>query len=110
MRRLRLSALAAILAFAGLACARGVALNPEPGQSYAVTVVNELAEPLIVSFDDGTTTRLLGTVGADRRERFVLGGAERETVTIVATDEAETRTIRRTVTLRAGSAVEVRLN
>jgi hypothetical protein len=85
-------------------------MTADVDQSYAVNVINELAEPMIVSVDDGAATRVLGTVGADRQERFVLAGAERETVTFIAVDEAETRTIRRTVTLVPGGTVEIRLN
>lgn len=109
MRILRLFVLT-ILAVGGLACARSVTLNPAAEESYAINVVNEMPHPMIVSFDDGATTRLLGTVGADRTSRFVIAGAERETVTVVATDEGETHTVRRTVTLLPGGTVEVRLN
>lgn len=109
MRRLRLTAFAAITAVAGVACA-GAAMDTDLGERYGVTVVNELSEPMIVSVDDGSSTRLLGTVGAEREERFVLQGASSTTVTIVARDEADTRTLRRTVVLRAGRSVEVRLN
>lgn len=109
MRRLRLTALAAIAVFAGVACA-GAALDTDLGEQYAVTVVNELPRPMIVSVDDGSSTRLLGTVGAEREERFVLHGTPSTTVTIVARDEDDTRTVRRTVVLQAGRSVEVHLN
>lgn len=110
MRRLRLPTLAAILVLAGLACAPGATVTPEMEQDYAVNVVNELPQAMIVSLDDGATTRTLGTVGANRQERFVIGGAQRRTVTFIAVDEAETQTVRRTVTLVPGGTVEVRLN
>jgi hypothetical protein len=110
MRRLRLSALAAALALTGLACAPAATAIPEVDQSYAVTVVNELPHPMIVSVDDGALTRRLGTVGANRQERFVISGADRRTVTFIAIDEGETQTVRRTVTLVAGGTVEIRLN
>ncbi len=111
MRRLRLPVLAAAsLALAGLACAPGATVDRDAEQSFAVNVVNELPHPMIVSLDDGATTRTLGTVGANRQERFVIGGADRRTVTFIAIDEAETQTVRRTVTLVAGGTVEVRLN
>lgn len=109
MRRLRLAALAAMMAFVGVACA-GASMDSDLGQRYAITVVNELDEPMIVSLDDGDTARLLGTVGPDREERFVLHGTSSTTVTIVARDEADTRTLRRTVVLQTGRSVEVRLN
>lgn len=109
MRRLRLLALAAFLAFAGVACA-GMSRDAELGQRYAVTVVNEMPHPMIVSIDDGADTRLLGTVGADREERFILDGSLSTTITIIARDEEDTHTVRRTVVLQTGETVEVRLN
>lgn len=110
MRRLRLLALILVTAATTAACARGVTLNPDAGQSYAVNVINEMPHAMIVSFDDGATTRLLGTVGAQRQERFVIAGAERPTVTLIATDEGDTHTVRRTVTLAPGTTVDVRIN
>lgn len=109
MKRLRLLALSALVAFAGAACA-GASLDDELGQRYGLTVRNEMPHAMIVSVDDGSGMRLLGTVGAQREERFVLYGSSNETVTIVARDEADTHTVRRTVTLRAGESVAVRLN
>lgn len=110
MRRLRFLALALLTAATAIACARGVTLNPDGGQSYAVNVVNEMPHAMVISFDDGSTTRLLGTVSARRQERFIIAGAQRPTVTVIATDEADTHTVRRTVTLSPGTTVEVRIN
>jgi len=111
MRRIRFTFLATLaLAASATACARGVDFDPEPGQSYAVNVVNQMPHDMIVSFDDGATTRLLGTVGANRTERFVVAGTANPTVTIVATDEGQTHTVRRTVTLTAGGTVDVQIN
>lgn len=108
MRRLRLPALAALLALAATACA-GASMDSHLGERYAVTVVNEMPHPMIVSVDDGHATRLLGTVAADSESRFVLDGGS-TTITLIATDEADTHTVRRTVVLHAGRTVEVRLN
>lgn len=99
--------LAIMISLAG--CTRGVELNTDPGQSYAISVVNPRAQPMVVSFDDGSGTRLLGTVGAGQTERFVVAGSTSQTVSVVAEDEARTFTVRRTVVLRAGDTVEVRL-
>lgn len=111
MPRIRATALAALLcAIALTGCARSVALDTDPGQTYAVSVVNPAPHAMIVSFDDGATVRLLGTVGANRTERFVIAGAASPTISIVAHDEAETHTVRKTVVLRPGSTVEVRLD
>ena len=109
MRILRFLTLASLL-FLATGCARGVTMNPELEETYAVSVDNRLGEPMIVSFDDGDGTRLLGTVGADREERFVIAGAAGLTITLVAVNEAETRTVRRTVTLQPGGTVDVVLN
>ena len=106
---LAFAVLALSVAVSLVGCARSVELNTDPGESYAITVVNPRAEPMIVSFDDGSGTRLLGTVGANRSERFVVAGSGSETVSIIARDEGESFTVRRTVVLRAGDTVEVRL-
>jgi hypothetical protein len=108
-RRLRLPALAAALTLAVAACA-GASMDSDLGPRYAVAVVNELPQAMIVSLDDGNSVRLLGTVAAESESRFVLDGAMGTTVTIIATDEEDTLTVRRTVVLEAGSSVEVRLN
>lgn len=109
MNRLRLLAISAMIAFASAACA-GSSLDSELGQRYGLTVQNEMPHAMIVSVDDGSGTRLLGTVGPEREERFVLYATSAETVTIVARDEGDTHTVRRTVRLRAGESVAVRLN
>ena len=109
--RTRIFPLLALLCVATLAgCARGVSLNTDPGETYAISVVNPMPHAMIVSFDDGSGARLLGTVGAGRTERFVIAGAANPTVSVVAHDEAESHTVRRTVVLQAGGTVEVRLN
>lgn len=108
MRRLRLLALSAVAALAAAACA-GTSMDSELGDRYGLTVANEMPHAMIVSLDDGSSTRLLGTVGPEREERFVLYGTAATTVTVVARDEGDTHTVRRTVTLRAGESVEVRL-
>lgn len=111
MARTRLLPLAALLVVATLSgCARSVALNTDPGETYAVNVTNPLSHAMIVSFDDGSGSRLLGTVGAGRTERFVIAGSASQTVSIVAHDERETHTVRRTVVLQPGATVDVRLN
>ena len=110
MRRLRLPIMAALLALGATACARGVAMNPDAGQTYAISVENEMPHPMIISFDDGESVRLLGTVGANRTERFVLAGSAARTVTIIAVDEGDTHERRRTVALDPGGTVDVRIN
>ena len=111
MARTRIIPLVALLCVAALTgCARSVALDTDPGQTYAVSVTNPMPHPMIVSFDDGSGQRLLGTVQAGGTERFVIAGSANQTVSVVAHDEAETHTVRKTVVLQAGSTVDVRLN
>lgn len=110
MRRFRLLSLALLVSFAGMACARAVTLNEEAGQTYAVNVINELPQAMDISYDDGQTIRPLGTVQANQRQRFVVAGASGTTVTLIATNQADTRTVRRTVVLSAGQTVDVRIN
>jgi len=64
----------------------------------------------VVSVDDGSAVRTLGTVAANRQDRFVIATGRAGTVTLIATDEADTHTVRRTVTLVAGETVTVRIN
>ncbi len=112
MRRVfRLAPLAVLFLAATTACVpRGVDFGPDAEQAAAVTVINEMAHPMIVWFDDGTGERLLGTVAAGSRDRFVIAGTTATTVSVIARDEAETQTVRRTVTLVPAESVEVRLN
>lgn len=110
MRHIRPLSLVALLALTGIACAPGASVDRDADQSYAVNVINAMPHAMIVSVDDGATTRRLGTVGANREERFVITGVEQRTVTFIAMDEGETHTVRRTVTLVAGGAVDVRLD
>lgn len=108
MRLIPLIALVCVVALTG--CARSVALNTDPGETYAVSVENPMPHSMIVSFDDGSGTRLLGTVEARQTERFVVAGSASQTVSIIAHDEGETHTVRRTVVLQPGGTVAVRLN
>lgn len=91
-------------------CARSVALDTDPGETYAISVTNPRSHAMIVSFDDGSGTRLLGTVNAGATERFVIAGSAAQTVSIIAHDEAETHTVRKTVVLQPGATVAVRLD
>ena len=81
------------------ACARTLAVESDPGPTDTVEVVNRTADPLIVSYDDGSGERLLGTVDANRRERYTIANPAARTVSIVATDRDRTRTLRRSITL-----------
>lgn len=110
MRPIRSVLLAALVLLTATACTRGVSMNPDAGQTYAVSVQNQMPHAMIVSFDDGSGVRLLGTVDASRSERFVIAGTAQQTITIIATDQGDTHTVRRTVTLVPGGTVDVRIN
>ncbi len=99
--------LALVLALAGCSHAMRAETNPE--RTYAIAVENPLASAMVVSYDDGTGSRLLGTVGAGQTERFVLAGARNAEITVTAVSEDRTATIRKSVTLRPGSVVHVTL-
>lgn len=91
------------------ACARGVAVQSEPGPAYALQVNNPMPHPMIVWYDDGTGSHLLGTVSAGSQGRFVVTRPARQELTITATNEARTHTVTRTVTLQMGAVAEVTL-
>lgn len=111
MRRvpLRLPILALGLLLAS-ACARPLDLDPDLHQTHAVNIVNSMAGPMVVWFDDGSGERLLGTVAAGSSDRFVIAGTDATTITVVARDEGRTQTVRRTVTLVPGETVRVQLD
>jgi hypothetical protein len=92
-----------------LAGCRPVAVESDPGLPYAIEVTNTSPHAMVVFFDDGRGERQLGTVAANSRDRFIVAGAARPTVTIVARDQAGGHTIRREVTLQAGATIQVAL-
>ncbi|MFW6040096.1 MAG: hypothetical protein ACOC9N_03365 [Gemmatimonadota bacterium] len=97
--------LAVALAVSG--CFRGVGVESEPGPTYRVEVVNRSASPMIVSYDDGSGERILGTVPAERREWFTIASPADRTVAIIAFDRDRDRSIRRTITLDPDDAVSL---
>ena len=109
-RPLRALLILAVIGLTSTACARAVEMNTPSGQSYAVSVTNPMPHPMIVSFDDGSGERPLGTVGANRSERFVIAGNQGTTISVIAHDEGETHTVRKTVVLVPGETVQVTLS
>lgn len=99
----------AALALLATACARGVAVQSEPGPAYAIQVNNPMSHPMIVSYDDGTGSHLLGMVSAGTQGRFVITRPASQNLTITATDESRTHTVTRAVTVRQGEVTEVSL-
>jgi len=65
---------------------------------------------MIISYDDGTGAHLLGTVSANSQGRFVITRPARQAVTVIATNEARTQTVTRSVTLRLGTPATVTLS
>ncbi|HEX6941262.1 MAG TPA: hypothetical protein VF158_17835 [Longimicrobiales bacterium] len=100
--------IAALLGTTG-ACARGVGVESEPGPAYALEVHNPMPHPMILSYDDGTGARLLGTVPPNGSARFVITRPASRQISLVATDEGRTHTIRRSATLRTQGVTEVSL-
>ncbi len=102
---------AALIPVLVAACAAGPAVQVEtdPDRTYALEVRNTRPHPMIVSYDDGSGVRLLGTVGGDQTEHFVIAGARGPDITVIAVDTDRTRTVRREVRLRPGGTAYVRL-
>lgn len=107
MSRRAAAGLMLVLALAG--CARGMAVGSEPRPVHSITVQNDLAEAMIVSYTDARGDAILGTVTAGGSERFIIASPE-STVTVRARNAAGTRTAGPyTVTLTAGTAQLVHL-
>lgn len=109
MRALLRSRLVWVALVAAAGCSRAVMVETAPERTYSIEVRNTMPHAMVVSYDDGSGVRLLGTVGANRTEHFVLAGARTEAVVIIAVDEDRTHTVRRSVVLRPGSTVHVSL-
>jgi hypothetical protein len=99
-----------LVAAALLAACRPVAVTSDPRPTYSVDVHNDTNVAMIVSYNDGRGDAVLGTVPANRTERFIIASPGAPTVTIRATNEARTRTAGPyTVQLVAGTPQSVRL-
>ncbi len=101
------AALALLAVLAG--CSRAVSVQSEPGPAFTMEVVNMQPDALVVSYDDGAGTRLLGTVEAGSTQRFVITSPARTTIRVTATDEDRTYAIQRDVALSRTSTVRVSL-
>lgn len=88
---------------------RPVAVETDPGPYYVLEVNNPLGQPMIVYYDDGTGTHLLGTVSARSRAEFAITRPARQTVRIMARDEGNTNRVEDQVTLRAGAPAQITL-
>ena len=56
----------------GCASMRGVEVQSDNSQSYAINVINARNSPVSVSYEGGGASRELGTVPAGQTERFVV--------------------------------------
>lgn len=103
----RLLLVAIVIPWIG-AC-RSARVESEPGPAFALEVNNSFPHPMIISYDDGTGTRLLGTVPPNGTASFVITRPASRQISVVATDEGRTRTITRSATLQRGGATRVTL-
>jgi hypothetical protein len=87
--RLNRSLLSAVLLLGILssACAsmRGVSVGSEAA-TYAIEVLNSTGRSAEVYWSAGGSPKLLGSVGAGRRERFIIAGATSSSVSVTAKD------------------------
>jgi hypothetical protein len=91
-RRLLHSAAAAIIVAATLSgCARAMMVGSDAGPIYRLTVHNEAAEAMIVSYNDGRGDALLGTVPARSTDHFSVGRPATTSITVNARNVAGTR-------------------
>lgn len=60
------------LSLMGCASMRGVEVQSDTTESYAINVTNLRNAAVVVSYEGGGASRELGTVGAGRTERFVV--------------------------------------
>ncbi|MGH7476059.1 MAG: hypothetical protein ACRELD_07205 [Longimicrobiales bacterium] len=100
----------ALALWATPACSRAIAVESEAGPVYTLELTNPNSFDLVASYDDGTGSHLLGTVGAGRTEIFVITRPASRSVQIVAVDDSRVERFRATVTLNSGSATRLRLD
>jgi hypothetical protein len=88
----RAALLVALLTGTG-GCARAMSVGSEAGPLYRITVENELAEAMIVSYNDGRGDAILGTVAARGQEHFAIGRPATTTIAVRARNTAGTRSL-----------------
>jgi hypothetical protein len=93
MRRFAAATLALVAALAlATACARSVQVGSGPGPVYAIEVRNTMPHDMIVSYDDGSGARTLGTVQASGTERFIIAAPGDLAIRVAARDAGGTQT------------------
>jgi hypothetical protein len=95
-----------ICAAAFSACSRGVSVQTQPSPVYAISVENATTDELVVSYDDGSAFRALGTVLPGRSERFIIASSTSPNIEVIARSGQGARSFGPyQVTLRAGTTV-----
>lgn len=89
------------------ACSRNVRVESEPNRGYALQVRNTMPHAMVVSYNDGSGPRVLGTVLGGSTDRFVIAAPRKMDITVMATDEAQTHNRAYNVTLIGGTNVDV---
>jgi hypothetical protein len=74
-------------------CTRAMMVGSDAGPLYRITVHNELAEAMIVSYNDGRGDAILGTVAARATDHFTIGRPARLDITVTARNAAGTRNL-----------------
>jgi hypothetical protein len=92
-------------------CARGMTVgSSSPAETYSINVENMTGVTMVVSYDDGRGSAILGTVNAGTTERFIIAAPATQTVTVRAEAVGGGRSSGpHTVTLIAGQPQTVRL-
>lgn len=107
MRRSRLIRLSLVVLALAAACGPSMTMQGESGARYGLAVVNPMAVPVELSYTDADGRHPLGTVAAESRRRFAIGGAASANVLLIAEPTDGGGPIYQNITLRAGQTVEV---
>jgi hypothetical protein len=102
-----LVALALVTLLTNSACSRNVRVDSEPGGGYSLAVRNTMPHEMVVSYDDGSGQRVLGTVTSAATARFVIASPKSTEISVQATDEGRTHTRSYTVSLVSGTPSDV---
>jgi uncharacterized lipoprotein YajG len=103
MNRLRFITLAAALLVGG--CARGINVgSTPPTATYSITVENQTGVAMVVTYNDGRSDAILGSVAAGASERFIIAGSTATSISVRGAAASGNRTSGPyDVTLAAGS-------
>jgi len=97
---------ALLLVFASSACSRAINVQTPPTPVYAVLIQNSAGVEIVVSYDDGSGLRALGTVLDGRTERFIIAAPAATDIEVSATSRDGARRFGPyPVTLQAGTNV-----